>query len=394
MTDSTGSVTPPPPIQSQAHDSYASPYYLGPNDQTNLILVSRPLTGATDFNSWHRSMSMALEGRNKLGFVDGTLPKPPDSDSDSALWSRANLMVSAWIMSSVSAEIHANLLYVKTARQMWQILLKCFQQQHAPRRFSLKRRMYALQQGSLDVTTFFNRLCALWEERKSLRSSPYCECGKCTCNVDNRWNDMFEEEFVMDFLFGLNDSYENIVDQILLIDPLPDLQKTFHLVNQHEHQRRIKAIPAMDNPTFQVSAQASKPSDLIAAVSGTLFKPKSKPLCTHCGMYGHTIHKCYKLHGYPPGYRSNSRNSDYKSVSATPLPKNLNQSKGTVAAVQSDSGLNSSSPSDNDLFSPQQLQKLYQMLGERLNISSPPTVSASGAPDKSGSYSGLHDWEG
>ncbi|XP_010552464.2 PREDICTED: uncharacterized protein LOC104822813 [Tarenaya hassleriana] len=194
---------------------------------------------------------------------------------------------------------------------------------------------------------------------------------------------MFEEEFVMDFLFGLNDSYENIIDQILLIDPLPDLQKAFHLVNQHEHQRRIKALPPTD----------TKSSDVVAAISGNQLRPKQKPLCTHCGMYGHTVNKCYKLHGYPPGYRSNQRISDTKTISVSPKHP---PSKSIVAAVQTDSGLHNSnnSFSENDLFSPQQLQRLYQMLGERLNMNSAPSVSASGAPDKSGSYSGLHDWEG
>ena len=30
---------------------------------------------------------------------------------------------------------------------------------------------------------------------------------------------------------------------------------------------------------------------------------KERPLYTHCNMLGHTIVKCYKLHGYPPGYK-------------------------------------------------------------------------------------------
>ncbi|CAL1406741.1 unnamed protein product [Linum trigynum] len=31
---------------------------------------------------------------------------------------------------------------------------------------------------------------------------------------------------------------------------------------------------------------------------------RKRPLCTHCGLYGNTIDRCYKLHGYPPGYKS------------------------------------------------------------------------------------------
>lgn len=28
-----------------------------------------------------------------------------------------------------------------------------------------------------------------------------------------------------------------------------------------------------------------------------------RPTCTHYGFIGHTVDKCYKKHGYPPGYK-------------------------------------------------------------------------------------------
>ena len=30
---------------------------------------------------------------------------------------------------------------------------------------------------------------------------------------------------------------------------------------------------------------------------------KERPICTYCGFTGHIANKCYKLHGYPPGYK-------------------------------------------------------------------------------------------
>ncbi|KAK0571015.1 hypothetical protein LWI29_009851 [Acer saccharum] len=33
-----------------------------------------------------------------------------------------------------------------------------------------------------------------------------------------------------------------------------------------------------------------------------------RPSCKHCGVLGHTMDKCYKLHGYPLGYKFKSRN--------------------------------------------------------------------------------------
>lgn len=31
---------------------------------------------------------------------------------------------------------------------------------------------------------------------------------------------------------------------------------------------------------------------------------KDRPVCTHYGVAGHIIDKCYKLHSYPPGFKT------------------------------------------------------------------------------------------
>ncbi|XP_075636697.1 uncharacterized protein LOC142608926 [Castanea sativa] len=36
---------------------------------------------------------------------------------------------------------------------------------------------------------------------------------------------------------------------------------------------------------------------------------KDRPLCTHCNMLGHTMDKCYKLHGYPPRYKHKGKSN-------------------------------------------------------------------------------------
>ena len=44
---------------------------------------------------------------------------------------------------------------------------------------------------------------------------------------------------------------------------------------------------------------------------------KKRPFCTHYNMPGHTIEKCYKLHGYPPGYKPKGRsNANANQVSS------------------------------------------------------------------------------
>lgn len=62
---------------------------------------------------------MALNVRNKLGFIDGTIPKPPSNPRDYGSWSRCNNMVATWLMNSVSKKLGQSLLFMSTAESTW-----------------------------------------------------------------------------------------------------------------------------------------------------------------------------------------------------------------------------------------------------------------------------------
>ncbi|XP_022867242.1 uncharacterized protein LOC111386973 [Olea europaea var. sylvestris] len=57
----------------------SSPYFLHHSDNPGLIFVSQPLTG-DNYESWSRAMVIALSVKNKSGFIDGSIPKPKNSD--------------------------------------------------------------------------------------------------------------------------------------------------------------------------------------------------------------------------------------------------------------------------------------------------------------------------
>ena len=72
------------------------------------------------------------------------------------------------------------------------------------------------------------------------------------------------------------------------------------------------------------SSFSSQPDDSVAMYANSKgnsgnkgSNKKERPLCTHCNMLGHTIDKCYKLHGYPPGYKPKGRsNANANQVSS------------------------------------------------------------------------------
>ena len=178
-------------------------------------------------------MMIALSVKNKLGFFDGSIPKPDSSDLPLLnSWIRNNNVVISWILNSVSKDISASIIFSDSATDIWLDLKDRFQQSNGPRIFQLKCDLVNLSQDHNSVSVYFTKLKALWEELSNFR--PACSYGKCTCGGVKALHAHYQMEYIMSFLMGLNDSYSQVRGQLLLMDPLPPLNKVFSLVSQEE----------------------------------------------------------------------------------------------------------------------------------------------------------------
>lgn len=333
MSTSNSSSNPAPPAPNLDYsrlsfDQYNNPYFLRSSDHAGLVLVSDRLASGADFHSWRRSVRMALNVRNKLGFIDGMISKPSADHRDYGYWSRCNDMVATWIMNSVSKKIGQSLLFISTAEGIWQKLMSRFKQDDAPCVYEIEQRLSTIQQGPMDVSTYYTELVTLWEEYKNYVELPLCMCGKCECNAAALWEKLQQRSRVTKFLMGLNESYESTRRHILMLKPIPYIEDVFNMVTQDERQKNIKPSK-VDGEVFQTSdnvqghpvdtqhqasydtqhhASYAGPFDNVAyAAIQNRFRPRSsRPICTHCGQMGHVVQKCFKLHGYPPCYKSMS----------------------------------------------------------------------------------------
>lgn len=104
---------------------------------------------------------------------------------------------------------------------------------------------------------------------------------------------------------GLNDSFRS---QILLNDPLPPINKVFSLIVQEERQRAVtnsyNASVSSNGMAFALKWERSQFQSL--GRNQQKFQ-KGRPFCTNCNIPGHTVDTCYKLHGYPPGYKNRNK---------------------------------------------------------------------------------------
>ncbi|KAL0458877.1 UNVERIFIED_CONTAM: hypothetical protein Slati_0514900 [Sesamum latifolium] len=87
-------------------------------ENTNMVLISAPLN-ATNWLTWSRSVKIALEGKDKIGFIDGSVVKPAEDTTEYKQWRIADSVVRTWILSTISKDIVNAYLYVPSARALW-----------------------------------------------------------------------------------------------------------------------------------------------------------------------------------------------------------------------------------------------------------------------------------
>lgn len=259
--------------------------------------------------------------KNKLRFIDGSLPKPDSFDPLFEAWERCNNQVHTWIMNSASSNIAQSILYIESTVVAWNKLKDRFSQADFVRIADLQLEVYLFKQDSSSATDFFTNLTILWEELESLCPIPQCTCPvRCTCELSRYVEKSKEHDFLMRFLTGLNESFSACKSQILMMDPLPSIDRAFSMVIQYERQNHL----APDDNEGEV---------IVNAVDGKKTNAKGKgnwpqKQCTFCNKLGHTVETCYQKHGYPIGWKKDfkskvnaAESSENKSENGDPPPQ-------------------------------------------------------------------------
>ena len=92
----------------------------------------------------------------------------------------------------------------------------------------------------MEVVEFYSKLMGLWSELENQVRYPRCTCGKCECDMGEKFMKLIEEGKAHQFLKGLNDeTYSNIQGKILAMDPLHSLDRMFNMVHQEESHKRF-----------------------------------------------------------------------------------------------------------------------------------------------------------
>ncbi|XP_021751248.1 uncharacterized protein LOC110716903 [Chenopodium quinoa] len=150
---------------------FTNPLYLHPSNGTHTIAVSK-LTGSSNYQTWQRSMEIALSSKCKLGFVTRTVQHPAEDPVKAELWDICNATVIGWIHASVSDSIKSSILFLSTSRMIWSHLKKQFSLTNGSCKYKISRDLIGLRQNGAPVHEYYIHMRDLWQELESMSALP------------------------------------------------------------------------------------------------------------------------------------------------------------------------------------------------------------------------------
>jgi len=210
----------------------SNPYYLSSNENPTMVLVPSLLT-ESNYHEWARSMQTSLLSKNKLQFVDGSLPQPPLGDPMHDTWNRCNQMVVSWLRNAMTVSMAKSVLWIDLAVDVWNDVRNRFSQGDNFRIATLQEEIFGLKQGDMTVSEYSTRLKTFWEELEMFEPLPQCSCVN-HCDAVTRARTYRTTNYIIRFLRGLNEQYSQVRSQVMLMDPMPSIPRVLSLIVQQE----------------------------------------------------------------------------------------------------------------------------------------------------------------
>ncbi|GKC63622.1 ribonuclease H-like domain-containing protein [Tanacetum coccineum] len=166
------------------------PLHLHPNDFVALTVVSVKLKGIENYQVWSCVMLLAIKGKNKTGFIDGSCRRSNTDEVLGRQWDRVNAVV-----------------------------------------LGLHHKINTLSQNGSFIADYYHKLNALWKQFDALIELP-----RCTCHADDfmKHNQLMK---LMQFLMGLDDSYMQIRSSIHSRETLPNVRSAYAIISSEESHR-------------------------------------------------------------------------------------------------------------------------------------------------------------
>ncbi|XP_015963386.1 uncharacterized protein LOC107487279 [Arachis duranensis] len=179
------------------------------------------------------------------------------------------------------------------ASDLWRDLKHRYYQGDKYKIAKLQKDLFAMKQGGLDITSYYTKMKSIWEDLRNFRPIPHCrDCDLiCSCGLEVI-RQYRREDYTTRLLRGLNDQYSSVRLQLMLMNPMPDLDTAFSMLSQQERQfgeapesKVFFNRAATEYPSFEDKSKGKGRGKGRGRGKG------NRPQCTFCDRTGHTAGK-------------------------------------------------------------------------------------------------------
>ncbi|GKC15487.1 ribonuclease H-like domain-containing protein [Tanacetum coccineum] len=274
----------------------SDPLHLHPNDTAALIVVSIKLKGTKNYQEWSCAILLALEGKNKIGFIDGSYK---GSNTDEVLgkqWARVNAIVLGWILNSISEELFLGQFFSKRAKHVWEELKETYDKLDGSIMFILHNQTNTLKHNGSSIVDYYHKLNDLWKQFDAMIELPKCVYNaseEVLPNVRSAYATISSKGSHRVTSSSVSGSTQRIQTSALVSN----------VPNRNNFQRNNQNFNTGPRPNNMNNNRQSGGSGLV---------------CENCGFNDHTIDRCFKIIGYPIDFgkkKFGNQNQKNKGVS-------------------------------------------------------------------------------
>ncbi|KAL9814388.1 putative retrotransposon Copia-like protein [Arabidopsis thaliana] len=170
--DDVSSATTVPSSTNTSQTVKVSPYLLSSSDNPGAMISSVYLSGE-NYNAWSTEMINALQAKRKIGFINGSIPKPQSTDPNFENWIAVNSMIVGWIRTSIEPKVKSTVTFISDAHQLWKDLEQRFSVGNKVRIHQLIGQLAACKQDGQSVLDFYGRLYQQKKEKRRRFTSSF-----------------------------------------------------------------------------------------------------------------------------------------------------------------------------------------------------------------------------
>ncbi|CAH1448980.1 unnamed protein product [Lactuca virosa] len=171
---------------------------------------------------------VAIGGKSKA-LLSHLTSDPPSQDKESyEQWEQEDLIVFSWLIQNIEPTIAGNLTEYPTAKMLWDALVVTYSSgRDKLQTFNLHVKANDIKQNDSTLEEFWITLQGVWGEIDRIDPNPM----KCPDDIKT-YARIRSEQKLFQFLNALDQKYESIKREILLLEPLPSAEAAYATVQQ------------------------------------------------------------------------------------------------------------------------------------------------------------------